>query len=120
MTPAANVAIMYLPNATNAYIPPAKILDYLLSMESRTGRSKARYFTQFGFRREKWQRMVDALLRHGASHAVVNIAETQYGPTYAIDGALLTPDGRNPRVRTVWMVRHGDAPRFVTAYPIGR
>lgn len=121
MTPAANGDIMHLPNAANAYIPPAKILDYLLSMESRRGRSKARFFIQFGFRREEWRRMADALLRHGSSYEVVNIAETQYGPTYAVDGIILTPDGSNPRVRTVWMIRYGeDAPRFVTAYPIGR
>ena len=112
---------MYLPNAANAYIPPAKIRDYLLSMESRRGRSKARYFIRFGFRREEWQQMADALLRHGASYAVVNIEETQYGPTYAVDGIIRTPDGRNPRVRTVWMIRYGEnAPQFVTAYPIGR
>ena len=112
---------MYLPNAANAYIPPAKILRYLLSMESPRGRSKAQFFVQFGFRREEWPRMADALLRHGASYAVVNREETQYGPTYAVDGIILTPDGRNPRVRTVWMIRYGeDAPQFVTAYPIGR
>ena len=112
---------MYLPNAANAYIPPAKIRDYLLSMESRSGRSKARYFIRFGFRREEWQRMADALLRHGASYEVVNIEETQYGPTYAVDGIIRTPDGRNPRVRTVWMIRYGEnAPQFVTAYPMGR
>ena len=112
---------MYLPNAANAYIPPAKILDYLLSMENQEGRSKAQFFTQFGFRREEWRQMADALLRHGSSYAVVNIEETQYGPTYAVDGIIRTPDGRNPRVRTVWMIRNGeDAPRFVTAYPMGR
>ena len=61
MTPAADGDIVYLPNAANTYIPPAKILDYLLSMESLTARSKARCFTQFGFRREEWQRVVDAL-----------------------------------------------------------
>lgn len=112
---------MYLPNAANAYIPPAKILDYLLSMESRRGRSKARFFIQFGFSREQWHLFAEALLRHGASYEVVNIAETQYGPTYALDGVMRTPDGRNPRVRTVWMIRNNeDAPGFVTAYPIGR
>lgn len=112
---------MYLPNAAHAYIPPAKITAYLLNADHPDGGGKARYFVQFGFRREEWQRMADALLRHGASYAVVNSAETQYGPTYAVDGIILTPDGRNPRVRTVWMIRYGeDAPCFVTAYPIGR
>jgi hypothetical protein len=35
-----------------------------------------------------------------------------------VSGALETPDGRNPLVRTVWFVGFDDLrPRLVTAYP---
>ena len=38
---------------------------------------------------------------------------------YAIDGPLESPDGRNPLVRTVWMLEKGStAPRLITAYPL--
>jgi hypothetical protein len=40
---------------------------------------------------------------------------------YIIDGILITPDGRNPMVRSVWFIETGEiTPRFVTAYPAGR
>ena len=35
------------------------------------------------------------------------------------EGALRTPDGRNPLIRTIWMIKLNEtAPRFVTATPI--
>ena len=121
MTPAEDGAAMKLPNAENAYIPPAKIVDYLLSMESRRGRSKAKFFMQFGFSREQWQIFAEALQRHAASYEVVRVMETEYGPKFTVEGPLMTPDGRDPQVRTTWMIRNGsDEPSLLTAHPLRR
>lgn len=42
-----------------------------------------------------------------------------FGTSYTVEGALLAPDGRMPRVRIVWFVGNDEAaPRLVTAYPL--
>jgi hypothetical protein len=50
---------------------------------------------------------------------VTKAKETGFGPRYEVEGELETPDGRRPRVRTVWQVDEGQqAPRLITAHPI--
>ena len=45
--------------------------------------------------------------------------ETLWGPRFEINGELNAPDGRQPRIRTVWQVDGGQiAPRLITAYPL--
>lgn len=118
MTPAADGDIMYLPNAANAYIPPAKILDYLLALDHSEGGSKANFLMRFGFNRERWQDLAQALRIHGASYAVGSVTDTPHGPMFTVDGVLITPDGRNPVIRSVWIIDLGrDFPRLVSAYP---
>jgi hypothetical protein len=47
------------------------------------------------------------------------VKESEYGMRYVIEGLLCTPDGRNPVVRTVWILDdEAKVPRLVTAYPI--
>jgi uncharacterized membrane protein YidH (DUF202 family) len=107
-----------LPNSRHTRIEREKITSYLLSTCSSGGRSKAKFFSGFGFRIEQWQIFADALRVHGASHEVLRTTETSYGTKYIINGSLETPDGRNPYVRTVWQIDKGnDYPRFITAYP---
>jgi hypothetical protein len=110
---------MRLPNAERARVEPAKILNYLLSTRHEDGGSKAKFFVQYGFSWEQWQDFAHALRRHGQSYGVTQVIETSYGPKFVIEGAIETPDGRNPLVRTVWMINYGaDAPRLITAYPL--
>ena len=112
---------MRLPNAEIAYVPPAKILAYLLADDHPKGGSKSRFLVRFGFNRAQWQILEQALLAHATNHAVAAVDETQHGLVYVINGAIKTPDERNPQVRSVWIIPHGDnIPRFVTARPIGR
>ncbi|HEV3082060.1 MAG TPA: hypothetical protein VGY66_19925, partial [Gemmataceae bacterium] len=67
---------------------------------------------------EKWELLAQALLEHGQKHDVTNVTETGFGPRYQVDGELHSPDGRAPRVRTVWQLDRGQlAPRLITAYP---
>ena len=121
MTPAADGDTMYLPNAENAYIPPAKILDYLLALDHNDGGSKADFLLRFGFNREHWQILAPAPRTHGASCAVVRTFRTVHGQKFIIEGPLETPDGRNPNLRTIWIILNGtDEPRLMSAYPLSR
>ena len=109
---------MKLPDAEQGVVARAKITDYLLSPTSPRGASKARFFRQFGFQVAEWEVFAAALRSHCRQHEVVEMLETEYGIQYVIIGSIETPDGRNPRIRTVWQVDYGsDYPRFITARP---
>ena len=112
---------MKLPNATLAEVDREKIVGYLLSEDQPPERGKVGYFSRFGFGVEQWEILAEALKAHCAGHDVVEVEESDYGPRYIIDGILQTPDGRNPRVRTVWQIDRGYShPRFITAHPLRR
>lgn len=109
---------MKLLHAENARVDREKITDYLLSLSHPDGAGKATFFTGYGFRVEEWEVFAKALRKHGQTHPVVKVVDSDFGSRYAIDGFLETPDGRNPLVRTVWILDTGTtAPRLVTAYP---
>ncbi len=102
-----------------ARVDQEKVTGYLLCTDHPDGRTKAEFLQRFGFRLAHWESLVDALLRHGRTHAVVKTVESPYGVRYAVDGALESPDGRNPLIRTVWILEQGStAPRPITAHPL--
>jgi len=110
---------MKLPNAENLVVEREKIAGYLLDISHRYGASKARFFIRFGFQVEQWEQLAHALRRHGQTHEVKRAQETGFGPRYQVEGRLIAPDGRSPRVRSVWQWDHGEvAPRLITAYPL--
>lgn len=109
---------MMLPKGDGAYVDRTKIIDYLLSLSHPDGRSKAEFFTRFGFKVEQWQVLAEALRMVGISNPVAATVESSFGTRYTVDGSLQTPDGRSPRVRTVWILEPGTpGPRLITAYP---
>ncbi len=56
-----------------------------------------------------------------ATGTVTSVEETPFGTMYAVDGALETPDGRNPWIRSAWFVdTGGEVPRLASAYPTRR
>jgi hypothetical protein len=56
---------------------------------------------------------------HGQTHEVKRVRETNFGPRYEVEGALKTPVGWKPLVRTVWQFDKGAvAPRLIMAYPL--
>jgi hypothetical protein len=110
---------MKLPHADVAVVEREKIQAYLLNSRHRYGASKAQFFMSYGFVPEKWGILADALRKHGQEHEVCKIVETGFGPRYQVDGPLVAPDRRSPRVRTVWQWDKGQlAPRLITAYPL--
>jgi hypothetical protein len=109
---------MKLPNHEHAIVSQQKIINYLLSSTHRDGRSKAAFFSRFGFSLNACDVFAAALRRHAAEYDVVEIADTPFGTSYTVEGALAAPDGRAPRVRVVWFVERGATiPRLVTAFP---
>jgi len=111
---------MTLPNANRARVDRVKIRGYLLCPLQPDGRGKAEFFLRFGFRPEAWEVLAHAPRDHGQTHRVTRMVDSAFGTRYAVEGALKTPDGRNPWVRSVWVVEGPElAPRLVTTYPIG-
>ena len=110
---------MKLPHAANARVERKKVVEYLLSLSHPDGSAKARFFTRFGFSSDDWKVFAQALRQHGNAHEVSGSIESKYGTRYSVDRVLETPDGRNPRLRTVWVLaKRSMSPRLVTAYPI--
>jgi hypothetical protein len=110
---------MKLPQAERAVVPQDKIERYLLNPGHPIGSAKAGFFQRFGFSREHWRVLADALLQHARANPVADSVSDVDGTTYLVEGPLETPSGRQPRLRTVWLVETGQlAPRFITAYPL--
>ena len=110
---------MKMPNADLAVVDHEKIVDYLLNSTHRFGAAKARFFSEFGFRADSWEKLAASLKEHGLKHDVMMVRETGFGPRFAVDGELSTPDGRRPRVRTVWQIDTDQSvPRLITAHPL--
>lgn len=110
---------MNLPNAEHAFIEPRKITAYLLNLDHPDGGSKAAFFLRFGFDASQPRALAAALRVHARSYPVARLQKTKLGTSYVIEGSLQTPDGRNPDVRTVWLIEAEEtAPRLITAVPL--
>ena len=49
------------------------------------------------------------------------VRTTPFGPRYEVEGELIAPNGRRPRVCLVWQHDEGQiAARLITAYPVER
>lgn len=105
-------------NRSKAYIPPAKLIGYLLSETHAVGKSKAKFFRACGFDEPNVAVLEQGLLSIAQTEAPAVVVQSPYGVKYIIDGFLQTPSGTSVKVRTVWIVDARDAsPCFVTAYP---
>jgi len=112
---------MKLPNANKAYVSSEKITLYLLNRFNRAAAGKVAFFESFGFSIERKDIFENALIRHCRDNTVIMSNSNEYGVKYSVDGELVTPDGRNPLVRTVWIIEEQKAaPRLITAHPLER
>ena len=111
---------MKLPYLKNAYVPEAKIVKYLLNLDHKQGgKDKAVFFMRFGFTIEAWGILAQALLIHASTHEVASVMTLPDRVHYVIEGTMISPDGRNPKIRSVWVVETDTTtPRFVSAYPL--
>ena len=107
-----------MPGRDNLQVERAKLADYLLSPTSPRGRHKAAFFRQFGYTAGNLEEFAEALREHGRTQEVARVVDTVHGRRYNVEGPVTTPDGRNPRIRTVWQSDPDKAaPRLISAYP---
>jgi hypothetical protein len=100
--------IRRLPEAEHAFVETTKLTEYLLNPDHPIGGDKAVFFSRFGFSRGEWPVLESALLAHAREGVVVGERQTVYGHHFTVEGRLQTPDGRNPIVRTAWMIALGE------------
>jgi hypothetical protein len=110
-----------LPNADRARVDPRKLRDYVLNPEHATGRYKAAFFAQMGYRADNWQRLeADIRTQHLVQPAKSGHVSA-YGRKFVITAPLQGPQGPARQVTTVWMVRTGaDYAELVTIEPAAR
>jgi len=109
---------MKLPHALSALVEREKITEYLLNPAHPDNGGKAPFFVALGFERENWELFADALRQLALNAHVSKYMETAHGKKYIVDGAIESPAGKTPVVRTVWIINKGaDVARLVTAYP---
>lgn len=109
---------MILPNAKRALVEERKIKEYLLNKEHPDNGGKADFFIDLGFSVEDWENLAESLRSLADSCPVTQSMESSHGTKYIVDGEITTPIGKNPIVRTVWIVDRGQTiARLVTAYP---
>lgn len=108
---------MLLPNAADATLDIRKIEDYCLSFSHPRGRHKARVFREaLNLTRKDAAWLRDALLAAARTAQVSPAGQDAYGIYWRFD-ATITRQDKSAVVRTVWMVRTGDAvPAFVTCW----
>jgi hypothetical protein len=107
-----------LPRATDAALADAKITQYLLNTAHPDGAAKAAFFGSFGFSPANWVELKTALLGHPLQNPVINQASNPFGQKFEISCSLMTLDGRNPCIISVWIIESPTPnPRFITAYP---
>ena len=110
---------MELPNKEKAYIPLAKLKDYLLSETHSVGKSKAKFLRSLGFNEVNVNLLKEGLIAIAHSGNVKDVVSSSHGVKYVIDGQLKVPVGGFIEMRTVWIIDKGQSrPRFVTSYPL--
>jgi filamentous hemagglutinin len=98
-------------------VAPEKVRDYLLLPDHPDNDGKAIFFALFGFTRERWSELHSAQIAHPAANNVVRMAQTGDGTRYRVRCNLVSPDGRNPCITTIWAVEPGQPPRLITSFP---
>jgi hypothetical protein len=108
----------YLPNSSASIVKENKVKDYLLSTTHLEGKSKAKFFFEFGYSEDKPEELVDSLRTHASTQPIIETEENDHGTKYVLQCSISTPDGRSPCIITVWIIKREDVePMLVTAYP---
>jgi len=109
---------LFVPRASSAEVPDAKLRDYVLNPAHRVGRHKARVFAStLGIERNDWRFLRDQILEQLPSSPVTAIRpKPPYGTEYEV---RMPVDGRNGATHSVitgWLVPDDGTPRLITAY----
>lgn len=111
-------ASVKFPGVKSLNVEGEKITGYLLNPAHPDNGGKAAFFVSLGFSSGKWENLAIALSQSANTAAEIKIVESSHGRKYIADGRIETPSGKQPTVRTVWILETGRAgARLVTAYP---
>lgn len=109
---------MKLPFHEHAFVPSAKLADYLLSPTHPIGKSKAQFFAAFGFDAANAAELERQLVTIAQTEDVYKTMSSPHGEKCVLRGILHATDGRQALIETVWIIESREnRPRFVTAYP---
>lgn len=118
----SHTLMVRLPNCSQAIISLNKIENYLLNFSHREGRSKAMFFSKFGYSLSNTREFYNALRDLAFKSKVVKIDERMpFGMRITTEGCLQTPDKRNLRIRVgsfVDVTDPGNIPRLITIIPV--
>ncbi|MGU3536508.1 DUF6883 domain-containing protein [Methylobacterium sp. A54F] len=111
---------MTLPGAPTRFLIAAeKLTAYLLNPAHPRGGAKARFFLAFGFVPDAPEVLARSLLAHADPVRFAASSVTPRGHVALVfEGVLVVPDGRDPRIRSVWQVDEAGIARLVTAVPL--
>jgi hypothetical protein len=106
-----------LPDRDRLQVDRAKIIEYVLNPQHPDGAAKATFFLSRGFSISDWKKFAIALKEHGRSQVVTAREQTAFGDKFIVECTIVTPDGANPCILSVWIVEESRPPRLVTTYP---
>ncbi len=110
-----------LPWPSSFSLDPRKVVHYLLDEAHVEGGAKARFFLRFGYAPAAPFVLASALVAHPTWDTFIAKTVSGRGDVKLIfEGPIQAPDGRTPRIRTVWRLDESGAARFVTAVPLPR
>ncbi len=102
---------------TGAVVDDAKVRDYLLNPDNLQNRGNAGLFGPFGFTSDEWRVLAASLLRHSIDNEIASETVSPQGTKYVVRCNLVSPDGSNPCLTSVWIVDTGGLiPRLVAAF----
>ena len=108
-----------LPNSRAAYIPDAKLLNYLLSPSHPEGGPKAAFFDSIGYSLVNAEALRSELLRIARDGILTKTESIECGEKYVVEGTLSNGPKPGIPLRTIWVIDYGTtAPRLITAYPL--
>ena len=107
-----------MPNADRAVITVDKIQIICCLVRTQLDQGKLHFFRSFGFDDTTPDVLRDALLAHAQAYAVSRRVEGVHGTKYEISGPLVTPSGKLPWLKTVWITIGDAPPRLITAVPV--
>lgn len=111
----------HLPNVERARIDPRKLRDYALNPKHDSGKYKAAFLAQMGYRQDDWQQLELDIRAQHLGQAMEPGKASAYGRKYTLTAPLQGPSGDARQVTTVWLVRPGnDFAELVTIEPAAR
>jgi hypothetical protein len=109
----------FLPRASEAEIPDAKLRDYALNPEHPEGGHKARVFlSALGFRQQDWPLLREQIVAGVTRYPVTDVRPWRpWGMRYEVQLEITGRNGETRWVVTGWLVaQEGGLPTLVTAY----